>query len=154
MYHGPAKRPHENGDLNICRKYTRMEALRELKVLNIVSPYDDLTQLEDGNEMSIITELNPLNSTSQGPKNLPGAYMISFNSSKPHRGAFFSLLWKCVQRLFSPTKDGVLNYYLNQYYILASDLRLRFSKQFSNNTICYPSANIFTVMPLFLRNII
>lgn len=82
---------------------------------------------------------------------------------------FYFILEMCPETLFSFIKDGMLNYYLNQYYILASDLRvcmhmyickctytesLLFSTLSSNNTICCPSANIFTIMPLFLRSII
>lgn len=55
MYHGPATRPHENGDQNICRKCTKMVDLRELNVLNIASPYENLAQFEFGNGMGIIT---------------------------------------------------------------------------------------------------
>lgn len=54
----PVIRPHDNGDLNICRKYTKMVALRELSVLNIVSPCEDLAQLGVGNGMGVITEFN------------------------------------------------------------------------------------------------
>ena len=71
MYHRPATKSHENGDLNICGKYARMVPFREIRVLSAVSSHEDLTQLEDGNGMSIITEFNPFNSTSQDPKNLP-----------------------------------------------------------------------------------
>lgn len=124
MYHRPATRSHENGDLSICRKYARMVPLREIKVLSAVSSLEDLTQLEDGNGMSIITEFNP--------------WYI-----------FYFILKICPETLFSSIKDRMLNYYLNQYYILVSDLRLFFSKLSSRNTICYPSANIFTIMPLF-----
>lgn len=54
----PVIRPHDNGDPNICRKYTKMVALRELTVLNIVLPCEDLAQLGVGNGMGDITELN------------------------------------------------------------------------------------------------
>lgn len=81
MYHGPTTRPHEDGDPNIHGKYTKMAAIRELKIPNIVSPYEDLTHLEVDNGMDIITKFNFLSSTVQSPKNLPGAKKILFGSS-------------------------------------------------------------------------
>lgn len=50
-----------------------MVALREFNVLNIVSPYEDLVQLEVGNWIDIIIEFNLLSSKIQGQKNLPKA---------------------------------------------------------------------------------
>lgn len=50
-----------------------MVALRELNVLNIVSPYEDLVQLKVEDGIDIIIELNLLSSKIQGPKNLPKA---------------------------------------------------------------------------------
>lgn len=88
--HRPATRSHKNGDLNICRKYTRMVPLRELKVLSAVSSHEDLTQLEDGNGISIITEFNPLSSTSQDPKNLPRP-ILSYLTSVSHIMVYFLL---------------------------------------------------------------
>lgn len=67
-------------------------------------------------------------------------------------GVFFLILKICPETLFSSIKDRMLNYYLNQYYILVSDLRLFFSKLSSSNTICYPSANISTIMPLLKKH--
>lgn len=46
-----------------------MVAIRKLKMPNIVSPYEDLVQLEVGNRMGIIAKFNLLSSKVQGPKN-------------------------------------------------------------------------------------
>ena len=64
MYHESATRSHEN----IGTKYTKIIDLRELNVLNTVSPYEDLVQPELGNGICIITEFNLLSSIIQGPK--------------------------------------------------------------------------------------
>lgn len=46
MYHEPTTKPHENGDPNTCGKYTKMVAIWELKMPNIVSLYEDLVHPE------------------------------------------------------------------------------------------------------------
>lgn len=53
-----------------CRKCTKIVGFSESNVLSTVSPYEDLAQLEVGNELSTITEFKLLSLIIQGPKNL------------------------------------------------------------------------------------